>query len=425
VRAGRWRVRAHARRTEQAQPSHFSRADGQQHCSIHILRERGELESDLAEAWWRLPSRTLLTLEDGRRCLLLSSGQPGGSVGPDVRDAVVRLLPRGGHITTQEDEAKATDEGDLAGSIQLVGDVEFHVRASEWYTHGHHSDPRYNRVVLHVVRYPAGDAPTRRQDGQLVPVCSLLDTPQAPRRANGWPCQQRPLGASEMTTTLLYAGLQRFAEKSEKLRQELLSTKTVSISQQPFSVYDTCLLVALAEGLGYGRDRVFFRAVGQHLVGNSVRGPEPASLPAPLDMRRLHALSAWLTRWQEDGAWNTLSRELYQTGRDVKATASALRAALHPLSRARADILIVNIVLPFAAAIAVLENDPRLAARAQQIFLAYPGLVSNRITRGMKTQLQLPTEPAQACLQQGLQHIHTHTCRAKACQDCLCGGQRL
>jgi len=425
VRAGRWRVRAHARRTEQAQPSHFSRADGQQHCSIHILRERGELESDLAEAWWRLPSRTLLTLEDGRRCLLLSSGQPGGSVGPDVRDAVVRLLPRGGHITTQEDEAKATDEGDLAGSIQLVGDVEFHVRASEWYTHGHHSDPRYNRVVLHVVRYPAGDAPTRRQDGQLVPVCSLLDTPQAPRRANGWPCQQRPLGASEMTTTLLYAGLQRFAEKSEKLRQELLSTKTVSISQQPFSVYDTCLLVALAEGLGYGRDRVFFRAVGQHLVGNSVRGPEPASLPAPLDMRRLHALSAWLTRWQEDGAWNTLSRELYQTGRDVKATASALRAALHPLSRARADILIVNIVLPFAAAIAVLENDPRLAARAQQIFLAYPGLVSNRITRGMKTQLQLPTEPAQACLQQGLQHIYTHTCRAKACQDCLCGGQRL
>jgi hypothetical protein len=386
------------------------------------------LESDLAQAWWRLPARALLTLEDGRRCLLLSSGQPGGSVGPDVRDAVVCLLPREERIPTRGDranEAEASDEIDLAGSIQLVGDVEFHVRASEWYAHGHHSDPRYNRVILHVVRYPAGDAPTRRQDGQLVPVCSLLDTPQSPRLANGWPCQQRPLSASEMTTTLLYAGLQRFAEKSEKLRQELLSTKTVSISQQPFSAYDTCLLVALTEGLGYGRDRVFFRAVGQHLVGNSVRGPEPTLLPAPLDMRRLHALSAWLIRWQKDGAWHTLSLEISQAGKDVKTTARALRAALHPLSRARADILIVNIVLPFAAAIAALENDPHLAARAQQIFLAYPGLVSNRITRGMKTQLQLPTEPAQACLQQGLQHIYTHTCRAKACQDCLCGGQRL
>ena len=89
------------------------------------------------------------------------------------------------------------------------------------------------------------------------------------------------------------------------------------------------------------------------------------------------------------------------------------------------DILVCNIVLPFAVAVAEMENDARLAARAHQIYLAYPGLVSNRVTRMMTEQLQLPIEPAQACLQQGLHYIYATTCQGKRCEDCLCGGQRL
>ncbi|MGH2482211.1 MAG: hypothetical protein ACRDHW_21380, partial [Ktedonobacteraceae bacterium] len=60
-----------------------------------------------------------------------------------------------------------------------------------------------------------------------------------------------------------------------------------------------------------------------------------------------------------------------------------------------------------------------------QLYLAYPGLVSNRITRMMRSQLQLPKEPAQASLQQGLHAIYAHTCQAKHCQMCVCGGKRL
>jgi hypothetical protein len=32
-----------------------------------------------------------------------------------------------------------------------IGDVEIHVRASEWYAHKHHLNSRYNRVILHAV----------------------------------------------------------------------------------------------------------------------------------------------------------------------------------------------------------------------------------------------------------------------------------
>ena len=59
-----------------------------------MIRERAEQETDIARDWWRLPSHTLLPLEDGQRCLLLYNGRPGGPAGPDVRDAVLRSLPR-------------------------------------------------------------------------------------------------------------------------------------------------------------------------------------------------------------------------------------------------------------------------------------------------------------------------------------------
>lgn len=374
-----------------------------------IVRERGEQETDVARDWWRLPPHTSLPLENGQRCILLYNGYPGGPAGPDVRDAVLRILPR----TLQEKEC------------QLVGDVEFHLRASDWFTHGHQHDPRYNRVILHIVRYLDNRSPIRRQDGAIVPTCSLLDLPQPPLDIPEWPCQRKPLTASAITSTLLYAGLRRFNEKSQNLSQALAETR--SLPGSGFTFYDTCLIPALAEGLGYGRDRAFFRVAGQRLVGLPAPLPEPlgrAPGPAPLDANRLRILRVLSMRWSKTGAWQTLLRAL-QLDENVKAAITALRAVFQPLSQARTDILVINIVLPFTCAVAALENNVRLAARAQQIYLAYPGLVSNRVTRMMSAQLHLPGEPGQACLQQGLHDIYTRTCQSKNCQACLCGGQRL
>lgn len=60
----------------------------------------------------------------------------------------------------------------FAGSGLRTGDIELHTRASDWVAHGHHTDPRYNNVVLHIVSID--DLPeTRREDGAIVPVALL------------------------------------------------------------------------------------------------------------------------------------------------------------------------------------------------------------------------------------------------------------
>ena len=87
-------------------------------------------ERALSTLWRRSPSLSEgLTTQDGRRLRVLYAGRSNPREGPDFLDA--RLAAESGEVIT--------------------GDVELHVRAPDWYSHGHHLDPNYNGVVLHVV----------------------------------------------------------------------------------------------------------------------------------------------------------------------------------------------------------------------------------------------------------------------------------
>jgi len=360
--------------------------------------------------WWALPVGGLLPLSNGERYRLLSPGRPGGPSGPDVRDAVF------------------CSALSLPGEEQRTGDVEFHVRASDWFAHQHQRDARYNNVILHVVLVLDDPAVALRQDGTSIPTCCLNDLPHTAGPAPTWPCQQEraQVDHGERARLLRHAGLLRFEQKTRAFVEQLRAAQ----AQAPFSSCDTYLIIALAEGLGYGRDRAFFRAAGHYLLGMVTEAPEPLGrtpAPPPLDARRLRALRDLVERWRSAGAWHTLHQALTA---DTQATAinqtiRRLRAAFAGLSTARTDILICNIVLPFAAAVASLEGDEALYERAHLLYTHYPGLPSNQVTRAMSRQLQLKAEPRSACQQQGLHHIYQQTCREKRCAHCLAGKREL
>jgi hypothetical protein len=264
----------------------------------------------------------------------------------------------------------------------------------------------------------------------------------------------------EYDKLLVQAGLLRFEQKVDAFVEQLHSA--ASIDQH--SLYDTCLIPALAEGLGYGRDRESFRAVGLrycsilktdrserespmqptqpsdggnskgamlHMSSSLVLGR--ALEPSPLDVARLRVLSRLVAQWRTPGVWMTLLTNAInrvptpspdKSDRvNMSTPLQFLRDAfcMLGLSLARTDILICNVVLPFAAAVALLEHDALLYERAQSIYLQHPGLVSNRITRMMSAQLRLPEEPCGSCQQQGLHYIYQQTCREKRCEVCLIG----
>jgi hypothetical protein len=352
-----------------------------------------------------------LETERGERFRLIYQGRRGGGAGPDFRDAVL-----------------ARPDG-----TRLRGDVELHLRASAWQAHGHASDPRYNEVVLHLV-LAATSPETPLASGAFAPVVVLRSAASDRNiHADPWPCTNlhARIGSAASRALLLRAGGDRFALRIVALRQELAAGEAEETPAHPlgWETADRVLLVALAEALGYGRDRSALREAGERLA----RGDPPDTVLAAaatwqrVEGLRLRGLVTLYERWREWGPWSELHIALLAAAprAAVRALVARLRVSGGCVSPGRARILAANVVLPFAAAYASVKGDAELAGRAHAAYLALPGLPSNQITREMGRQLGLPRLPKGAATQQGLQHIWAAWCRDKRCDACPCNTREV
>jgi hypothetical protein len=378
-----------------------------------------ENEEDIARRWWTLPLNVTLPLTNGECYQLIYAGRPGGSTGPDIRDAILSFSS----FHSRSDFASANNR-----AKKTIGDVEIHIRATDWFSHQHHTDKRYNNVVLHIVLICDNSQPTLRQDGIIIPTCSLNDVfpTTHDHRPVEWPCHHilTLLHEAEQTHLFTLAGMLRFEMKAKVFFELLCNAQPSNL----FSAYDVCLIPALAEGLGFGRDRAFFRAAGLHLIGADKTIPDPlgrSPQPSPLDNHRLHMLRLLVEQWHTTGAWETFRLALLAASQNSAYQMHQIRNIFLGLGTARTDILICNVVLPFAMAVAQVENCPALTESARNLYSVYPGLSSNQITRAMCKQLLLKSEPKGACQQQGLHYIYAQTCREKRCHECLIAKQEV
>ncbi len=105
----------------------------------------------LAKLWKERAARqTGLRTEAGKRVRVVYPGRPGTAAGPDFRDAIL----------------------EVEGIGTITGDVELHIRQSDWKSHGHGGDPNYNGVVVHgALEVQSGEM--RLQSGGQAPVVDL------------------------------------------------------------------------------------------------------------------------------------------------------------------------------------------------------------------------------------------------------------
>ena len=89
------------------------------------------------------------------------------------------------------------------------------------------------------------------------------------------------------------------------------------------------------------------------------------------------------------------------------------------LGRGRAAVIVINVLLPFAAARGRLNSNPELSAKAMEIYRHYPALADNALQRHMANQLGTGRYLAgTARRQQGLLHIYKTLCSQGRCREC-------
>jgi len=169
-----------------------------------ITRKRIKIsEKRLSLIWQRLLGRKLTTV-GGKHLRVIYPGRINGDNGPDFRDAVIAM--------------------DKSGLVK--GDIEIHIKSSDWYSHSHHCDPEYNNVVLHVVVQHNASSTTLTQDSKSVPVLCLSPEPWHQAYLMPWhqlPCFQitKCKGKQALMGLLDIVGEERFRQKAALFRVSL------------------------------------------------------------------------------------------------------------------------------------------------------------------------------------------------------------
>lgn len=88
------------------------------------------MKEELLQFIWqfRLFEQTNLKTWHGESLEVIKPGKANGDAGPDFSDALIRI-----------------------GTTIWAGNIELHTKSSDWFSHGHHADPGYDNVILHVV----------------------------------------------------------------------------------------------------------------------------------------------------------------------------------------------------------------------------------------------------------------------------------
>ena len=199
---------------------------------------------------------------DGRSIQVLKPGFWNSDAGPDFVHAEILI------------------DGDLH-----AGDVEIHINSSGWYNHKHHLDPRYNRVILHVV-YLNDDINlrTRLQNGKRVPTLEILNRLDAPigdlfdeRK------ESQETSTSECRVTGKTLKIERVQSVLNDLGQERLQEKADVIRNQIAGVdFEQLLYQGIMEALGYTKNSKSFRELAQRVPLSEIRGKSDESIQAIL-----------------------------------------------------------------------------------------------------------------------------------------------
>jgi hypothetical protein len=137
------------------------------------------------------------------------------------------------------------------GGQTIKGNIEVHVKSGDWRTHGHHRNPAYNGVVLHVVMYQDSRNEIELQNGMVIPTLiignHLKDKPDK-SGASAVPCYSVAIKDADRFLEIIdIMGMERFSEKVAQFKSDLEHAEA-----------GQCLYSGIMRALGYSSNKDAF-----------------------------------------------------------------------------------------------------------------------------------------------------------------------
>lgn len=172
------------------------------------------------------PTHDMVTV-DGERIVVLDPGLINHDAGPDFFNAKL-----------------------LIGDQQWAGNIEIHVKASDWHVHHHDTDRAYDSVVLHVVCI--NDTRITARDGRLLPQMIMQCAPDFALRYHALvndPCRELPCGNEIASLSPIYItewlasmAMERIYSKADRIR---------ALVDESNGDWAQAIYVTLARALGF------------------------------------------------------------------------------------------------------------------------------------------------------------------------------
>jgi len=246
-----------------------------------ITRNRIKFSEKQATLIWQQVAGKELTSSEEELFSVIYPGRTNGDNGPDFRDAVI---VNKSHLTK--------------------GDVEVHVKSSDWYSHKHHADAEYNNVILHVVMWHDCNSATLLQSGKPVPVLCLAKALR--HQAYLLPYRQLPcsqildhVDRQTLVKLLNAAGEERFKQKAMHFKAELEQEEAGQV-----------LFRGIMRALGYAKNTKPFEDLADRMPLNSIESSEGLALKQALLLGTAGLLPS--QRWQGKFAREKEVQELEQ-----------------------------------------------------------------------------------------------------------------
>lgn len=239
-------------------------------------------------------NQTLLT-STGETVSVMSAGEHNTNAGPDFLNAKIKI-----------------------SDTLWAGNVEIHVKASDWYKHKHYENPAYDNVILHVVAQ--ADTITKRQNDTVIPTLEISVSEQMHQQylflmnSKDWVACESFIKQVDDFTILQWKEslmVQRLAEKSTVIQTRF---------EQNNQNWEETFYQTLAYNFGFKVNAVTFEMLAQSL-------PLKYLAKHKDDIQLLEALLFGQSGLIPENNADTYCNQLKQDYKHLKA-----KFSLHPLS---------------------------------------------------------------------------------------------